>query len=92
MAEHITIKREVLEEALYLIESWQRDCERADYVVEIGESVDALRTALEAKDVEPYCWLYKDDTGECQLFFGVPPEYSLPLYRHPAPDARKEKP
>ena len=32
---------------------------------------------------QPYCWLYKDDTGDCQIFFVDPPEYSLALYRNP---------
>lgn len=41
---------------------------------------DELRAKLEQ---EPYCWLYKDDMGECQWFFTGPPEYSLPLYKNP---------
>jgi hypothetical protein len=33
---------------------------------------------------EPYCWLYKGDMGDVQIFFVDPPLYSKPLYTQPA--------
>jgi hypothetical protein len=76
---YITIKREVLEQAIEaLITRNPLLCE---------DAITALRTALEAKDVEPVAYmqgtaLYWPDDAEV----GEPD--CQPLFRHPAPDAR----
>jgi hypothetical protein len=88
---HITIKREVLEQAIDAFETIQSQKVHSGIWATCEYYKNEFRTALEAKDVEPYVWLYKDDMGDCQWFFTNPPEYSKPLYAYPAPDARLVK-
>ena len=60
-----------------------RCAERVYDVAKLLQELEAAKAMLAAQPVaqQPYCWLYKDDIGECQIFFVDPPEYSLALYR-----------
>lgn len=93
---NITIPRETVQQAIDALQNdlcYLQICEAHEKSLQMTKTaITTLRTALEAKDVEPYCWLYKDDMGDCQWFFTNPPEYSKPLYAHPAPAAREPKP
>jgi hypothetical protein len=92
MTEYITIKREVLEQAIEALE-YHTAQTRPIYVT--NEAITALRTALEAKDVEPVAWMSPSGAVYRTRFQAVEncEQVVTPLFTHPAaPDARKEKP
>jgi hypothetical protein len=93
---HITIKREVLEQAVAALQNEIDLNTTQDISVQSTEdAITALRTALEAKDVEPVAMLRTK--GEVRAF-PLDAAYELDdgdyyLFTHPAaPDAREEKP
>ena len=59
----------------------------------LNDYVDkTIRAHMAKLEAEAYCWLYKDDMGDVQIFFVEPPAYSKPLFVAP-PDTealRKE--
>jgi hypothetical protein len=77
-----------MRQALYVIEAWDRDCERSDYWRDIEDTIIALRQALEQPADEPVAYMSRNSHGGYS--FCLSPQFfdnPEPLYTRPQPSA-----